>query len=282
MFNNSLKKEALAIHERALDAYNQSYKEMTEKAEKLYKRRVEAVEQIKKIEAVVNSIANTPKEYDTKMGNVRQQLINFHQTQEYAKEAYDAAVKAGVNIAGGAATGLGVATMAPTLLMGVATTFGKAATGTAIASLSGAAAQKAAVAWLGRTFAGFAVTGGAAGMTAGNAFLALAGPVGWGITAASTGVSLISMTNKNKEIAEKAVSEAKEITKAEEALCESKLKIVDLIVKTSTITGQLNMEKILSFTDADYLEMSAEDQYFMGKTVNLVETLSVLLNKTVS
>lgn len=282
MFNSSLKKEALAIHEKALKEYNQSYQRMTDWAGELYTHRVEAEDQIKKIELIVNSIANTPKEYDTKMGNVRQQLINFRKTREYAQEAYDAAVKAGKNIAGGAAAGLGVAAMAPTALMGIATTFGTAATGTAIGALSGAAAQKAAVAWLGRTFAGFAVTSGTAGMAAGNAFLALAGPIGWGITAASTGVSLISMTSKNKEIAEKAVSEAKEIIKARGSLDESSTKILHLSMRTTAITKKLPMEKIERFMNADYANLSAEDQYFLGETVDLVETLSVLLNETVS
>ena len=52
-------------------------------------------------------------------------------------------------------------------MMSIATTFGTATTGTAISALSGAAAQKAAYAWLGRTFAGFAVKQGA-GMAAGQ------------------------------------------------------------------------------------------------------------------
>lgn len=86
MFNNSLKKEALSIHEKALKGYNQSYQRMTDWAETLYTHRVEAENQIKRIELVVNSVANTPKEYDTKMGNVRQQLINFRKTREYAKK----------------------------------------------------------------------------------------------------------------------------------------------------------------------------------------------------
>ena len=43
--------------------------------------------------------------------------------------------------------------------LSIATTFGTASTGTAISALSGAAAQKAAVARIGRTFAGFAVEG---------------------------------------------------------------------------------------------------------------------------
>ena len=67
---------------------------------------------------------------------------------------------------------MGVASMAPTTLMSIATTFGTASTGTAISTLSGCVAQKAALVWIGRMFAGFAAEG--AGMAAGQAFLALA------------------------------------------------------------------------------------------------------------
>lgn len=118
-------------------------------------------------------------------------------------------------------------------------------------------------------------------MAAGNAFLALAGPVGWGITAASTGVSLISMTNKNREIADKAVSEAKDISKAEESLRESNMEIQTLKIKTATVADRLDMDKIVSFMNRNYLEMTENEQYFMGETVNLAETLSMLLNATV-
>ena len=66
--------------------------------------------------------------------------------------------------------------------MGIATTFGVASTGTAISALSGAAATNAALAWLG----GGALAVGGGGMAAGNAFLALAGPVGCAIGTAIT------------------------------------------------------------------------------------------------
>ena len=79
--------------------------------------------------------------------------------------------------------GVAVVTMGPTAAMGIATTFGAASTGTAISTLSGAAATNAALAWLG----GGALAAGGGGMAAGNAFLALAGPVGWAIA----GVSLL-------------------------------------------------------------------------------------------
>lgn len=282
MFNQSLKKEALKIHDQMLSEYNVSYEEMGKSCEKLYKTRGQAVDIIKTIQRVVNSIANTPKEFITQMGNVGAELNKFKETEEYAKEAYNASVKAGVNIVSGAAAGMGVASMAPTALMSIATTFGTASTGTAISALSGAAAQKAAVAWLGRTFAGFAVKEGA-GMAAGQAFLALAGPIGWGITAASTGVSLISLSNKNKKIAEDAVKEAKEITTAREALDETTEKVNALISKTELIFLDMKRQKdkIVSCMNVDYLSLQDEEKLFLGSLVNNTESLSRLLNETI-
>lgn len=282
MFNSSLKKEALRIHEETLNGYNGSYEKMGKSCERLYEVRGKSVELIKLIQRVVNSIANTPKEFDTELGKIGKELSKFNETEEYAKEAYNASVKAGANIVGGAAAGFGVASMAPTALMSIATTFGTASTGTAISALSGAAAQKAAMAWIGRTFAGFAVKEGA-GMAAGQAFLALAGPVGWGITAASTGISLISLTNKNKELADKAVKEAKEIARAKEALDETTEKVNALKTKTDLLFNDMNMqkEKITGFMNVNYLTIEDKDKIFLGTLVNNTLSLSVLLNETV-
>lgn len=283
MFNSSLKKKALQIHENTSEKYNASYKKMEAACGNLYKIRSESVDLIKIIERVINSIANSPKEFDTKLGKIGKELVKFRETEEYAKESYDASLKAGANIVGGTAAGIGVATATPTALMGIATTFGSASTGTAISALSGAAAQKAAVAWIGRTFAGFAVKEGA-GMAVGEAFLALAGPVGWGITATSTGLSLLSMTKKNKEIADEAVEEAKNIEKAREALDETAEKIGELQVKTDALYGDMDKQrdKITGFMDADYLSASDTDKLYLGTLVNNTLSLSVLLNETVS
>ena len=282
MFNNRLKKEALRIHEETLNEYNMSYEEMGKSCEQLYKTRKESVELIQLVQRVVNSIANTPKEFDTELGKIGKELLKFNDTEEYAKEAYNASLKAGVNIVGGAVTGLGVASMVPTALMSIATTFGTASTGTAISSLSGAAAQKAAMAWIGRTFAGFAVKEGA-GMAAGRAFLALAGPIGWGITAASTGISLISLTKKNRKLADNAVEEAKEIAKARESIDETNERIKDLKEKTDVLFDDMNKQrnKIIGFMNLDYLSFEDDDKLFMGRLVNNTLSLSVLLNETV-
>lgn len=282
MFNNSLKKEALIIHERTLTRYNKSYEQMGKACEQLYAIRENSVDLIKLVQRVINSIANTPKEFDTEMGKIEEELTKFKETEEYAREAYEASVKAGVNIVGGAAAGVGVASMAPTVLMSIATTFGTASTGTAISALSGAAAQKAAVAWIGRTFAGFAVKG-SAGMAAGEAFLALAGPIGWGITAASTGISLIALSNKNKKLADDAVKEAKKIAEVREVLDETTEKVKALRVKTETIYNDMNQQrdKIIAYMNMDYLSLGDEEKYFLGSLVNNTLSLSALLNETI-
>lgn len=282
MFNSTLKKEALRIHQETFESYKNSYEIMCQACKMLYDVRTESVKTIQIVQTVINSIANTPKEYDTRLGKIGQELKKFRETEEYAEEAYHASLKAGVNIAEGFAAGMGVAAMAPTALMSIATTFGTASTGTAISALSGAAAQKAAVAWLGRTFAGFAVKSGA-GMAVGEAFLALAGPIGWGITVASTGISLISLNNKNRKIADNAVEEAKEMAKMRESLDETTEKVNSLKEQTLMIWNDMNRQKndILNMMNADYTSLTDDEKYFLGSIVNHTLTLSELLNKTI-
>ncbi len=282
MFNYSLKNEALKIHKNALEIYNASNEKMNNTCEKLYSKRKKSVEVIKMVENVINSVANTPKDYNTKMGKVHKELNLFKETIEYANKAYDDAVKAGVNIVGGVATGVGVAAFAPTALMSLATTFGTASTGTAISALSGAAAQKAAVAWLGRTFAGAAVKQGA-GMAVGKVFLSLAGPVGWGISAISTGASLISFSDKNRKLSDDIITEAKDIAKAKEELDETTERINELIIKTCKIYNDINKQrkKISSLAYVNYNILDCETKTFLGTLVNNTLSLSELINKNI-
>lgn len=282
MFNYSLKNEALKIHKNALEIYNASNEKMNNTCEKLYSKRKKSVEVVKMVENVINSIANTPKDYNTKMGKVHKELNLFKETIEYANKAYDDAVKAGVNIAGGVATGVGVAAFAPTALMSLATTFGTASTGTTISALSGAAAQKAAVAWIGRTFAGAAVKQGA-GMAVGKVFLSLAGPVGWGISAISTGASLISFSDKNRKLSDDIITEAKDIAKAKEELDETTERINELIIKTCKIYNDINKQrkKISSLAYVNYNILDCETKTFLGTLVNNTLSLSELINKNI-
>ena len=285
MFNSSLKKDALEIHQNAVDRYNNSYGEMRNACDALYNVRERALGGIVSVEVLVSTIANKPKAFDKQLGEIKEHVLKFHQTKEYADEAYKEAAKSGIGILSGVAAGGAIATAAPSVAMSIATTFGTASTGTAISTLSGAAAQKAAVAWLGRVTGGIATKGiiTGAGMGAGQAFLALAGPIGWGVSGASTAVSLISLSSKNKKISKETIEEAKEIMIAREALRETTEKISYLNNKTSQLMKELSSqtEKASAYKNMDYLALDEDAQFLLGTLVNNTLSLAALLNQTV-
>lgn len=285
MFNSSLKKDALTIHENAVKRYNSSYEKMIVSCDDLYTTREQALSEIVTVEILVSSIANRPKVFDTQLGEIKQDVLKFHQTKEYAEETYQSALKSGASILSGVAAGGAIATAAPSVAMSIATTFGTATTGRAISALSGAAAQKAALAWLGRMTKGVATKGviKGAGMASGQAFLAWAGPIGWGISGASTAVSLISLSSKNKKIFKEAIEEAKNIMMAHETLREATEKIVHLENKTKSLLLELSAQESIAneYKNKDYLSLEKETQLLLGTLVNNTLSLAALLNQTV-
>lgn len=273
------KKEALAIHERAVNKYNTQYQKMEKLGNQLYERRRDSITIIHEIEFLVNSIANRPKEFDKKISDIQAAREKFRETEAYPAEAMEAAVKSGAAVAAGVAGGAAVASMAPTAAMWVATTFGTASTGTAISSLTGAAATKAALAWLG----GGAIAKGGLGIAGGKALLALAGPIGWGITGATTVASVAMLGHKNKQIADEAIAEAKKITIAGAELSETSAKIQHLTDETVALMDALRdmSQANRPLKGANYLELSEDEQYQLGTMVNNTLTLAELLNKTI-
>lgn len=273
------KKEALSIHERAVSKYNAAFQKMERLGGHLYDKRCDCVTLIHEIEFLVNSIANRPKEFEKKISEIQAAREKFHETEVYAAEAVDAAVKSGVSVAAGVAGGAAVASMAPTAAMWVATTFGTASTGTAISTLSGAAATKAALAWLG----GGALSAGGAGIAGGQALLALAGPIGWGITGVTTAASAVALGRKNKQIADEAIAEAKKITIAGAEVNEISTKIQHLTDETAMLMDALKdmAQTNKSLKGSNYLELSEDEQYQLGTMVNNTLALAEMLNKTI-
>lgn len=285
MFNSTLKKDTLAIHQKAVNRYNDSHAALISKCNHLHSKRQSAIAQIKIIQDIINSIANSPKEFVTQMGSVEQELLKFHQTEEYAEAALKNEKNSGASIAAGVAAGGAFAALAPSAAMSIATTFGTASTGTAISALSGAAAQKAALAWIGRVTGGIAtkatITG--AGMASGQAFLALAGPIGWGVSAAATSVSLISLSSKNKKISKGALEEAKQIMMARNELDNTSEKVQTLTQETDVLLQNLTEKtvQIKQYRDIDYSLLRDEERIVLGTAVNNTLALAVLVNKTV-
>lgn len=282
LLNLDRKKRALEIHQRAVDKYNSTYEKLQTSGNRLYMKRKDTVSFIESIEKLVNSIANTPKEFETTLGKIRVERDQFASTDSYAEESYKETLKSGVGMAAGVTGGMAIAGMAPNAMMWVATTFGTASTGTAISTLSGAAMEKAAVAWLGRTILPKALLTGA-GMKGGQALLAMAGPVGWGIGGVSIAASTAATGRKNRKIADAAVEEAEAITAAGAQLHEATAQIDQLFEETKLLQAKLShqFETCKAFQGADFTQLEEEHQLLLGTLVNNTLSLSELLNKVV-
>lgn len=282
LLNLDRKKRALEIHQRAVDKYNSTYEKLQNSGNRLYMKRKDAILLIEDIEKLINSIANTPKEFETTLGKIRAERDQFSSTDSYAEEAYKSTLKAGVGMAAGVGGGAAIAGMAPNAMMWIATTYGTASTGTAISALSGAAMEKAAAAWLGRTFLPKALLTGV-GMKGGQALLALAGPVGWGISGVSIAASTAATGRKNRKIADAAVEEAETITAAGAQLHEATAQIDQLFEETKLLQEKLlhQFETCKAFRGADFSQLNEETQLLLGTLVNNTFSLSALLNKVV-
>ena len=201
--------------------------------------------------------------------------LNWKQQAEKIESDYkNAAAKNAGKGAAGFGAGVAVAALGPTAAMGIATTFGVASTGTAISALSGAAATNAALAWLG----GGALAAGGGGMAAGNAFLALAGPVGWaiaGVALVVSGLLLWKGKNDQNRLEDIFTLISKRDVKSYE------LAIVEINERISRINDEsqkLNcaIERTRAF-GLDYNLMTEALQYELGSYVNLMNSSTQLL-----
>jgi membrane protein implicated in regulation of membrane protease activity len=164
--------------------------------------------------------------------------------------------------------------------MWIATTFGTASTGTAISTLSGAAATNAALAWLG----GGALAAGGGGTAAGSALLAMAGPIGWTIAGATLLSSILLFTSKRAKLNKQKNEEIESVKKNTEIVKELDEKIKAILEETGNVRNGLNCvyTDCLRFYDKDYTTLSDEEKMRLGALVNNTKTLSVLFGKTVS
>lgn len=216
-----------------------------------------------------------PSEKKLQYEELKQIRLNWKQQAEKIEKDYkEAAMKnAGAGVAG---TGVGIAvvTMEPTVAMGVATTFGVASTGTAISTLSGAAATNAALAWL----VGGALAAGSGGMAAGNAFLALAEPVGWaivGVALLTSGIFFWKTKSDQKHIEDVfTIISERDVKSYKLAIVELNERITRIVDESGNL--KKTVEKIKTF-GLDYNKMSEAQQYELGSYVNLMSSSTQLL-----
>lgn len=227
------------------------------------------------IQDLFDAIRNIPSEKKLECENLKKIRLNWKQQAEKIESDYKtAAVKNAGAGAAGVGAGVAVAALGPTAAMGIATTFGVASTGTAISALSGAAAINAALAWLG----GGALAVGGGGMAAGNAFLALAGPIGWaiaGVAFVASGLMFWKSSSDKKKI------ENIFTLISERDVKSYKLAVVELNERIARIDNESKLLKeaivaVKSF-GTDYDAMTEEQQYQLGAYLNLMLSSTQLL-----
>ena len=269
LFNDKLRSEAVANYHESIHIYNEKATELTNKSTDLYQTRDKAIKVVKIVEERISKLANKPKEFETKLEEINIEIQNFEDKQLAITQAIKEAELASGSTAATAslsALGVTVATLGPTAAMGVATTFGVASTGTAISSLTGAAANSAALAWLG----GGSIAAGGGGMAAGNAFLAMAGPVGAGVFA----------NKKNEEVAKEALDEQKKIELLIRQTEKSIIDITELINLIEKQTEGIYLAN-LSLIGIDYSIFTEEEKYQAGSLVNSTLSLTEMINKEI-
>ncbi len=261
----------------AVNDYNSAYTDLNDHGIKLFNQRERAIDLLDNVEHLINSIANHPKEFDTDIVKIQIDKKQFRDVCDFAKKKLEAAKKSAVGVGAGVAGGVAVASLAPSAAMWIATTFGTASTGTAISALSGAAATNAALAWIG----GGALTAGGGGMAAGNAFLALAGPVGWSIAGATLLTSIVLFTNKKIKLDKEKKTEIESVMKNTEQLKKMDTKLAALLEKTDSIRNGLSEQYAtgMSCFGKNFIELSDDQQLLLGTIVNNAKALSASLGE---
>ena len=282
MLNNDLRNDAVSNFESAKDIYEMLADDVRSQSEELMNlRKKECHRTITEIEEMFSKVANTPKVFDKAFAEYKAEFKIFTNIlNDIREDVRRANLQTSGTAGAGLMAGAGVATLAPTAAMAIATTFGTASTGTAISSLAGAAATRSALAWLG----GGALAAGGGGMAAGNALLALAGPVGWGISGATLAGSALFARRKNAKIAEEANEKRKEIEVLNRQFKASLVEVKKLIIETREHRyGMIKQLKELKrdMTSFDYKMLDSEQKNKMISLKNHVESLSALMNKKI-
>ena len=281
VLNAGYKKEAIRKCEEAGKAYKIEYENTIKKSTELHENKEGAVRILKDVETFINLLANKPREIEKIASEVAGRRNAFEkEVEQLAIEAKEAD-KMGKGIAGGGLlAGAGVAAFGPTAAMGIATTFGTASTGTAIATLAGAAQTNAALAWLG----GGALTAGGAGMAGGQAFLAMAGPVGWAIGGAALVGGGLLANSKNKKIAEKAEVQTREIKTETMKVSKIKTKILAEIKAVVPLCDGVNrtLNGLKCTGKRDYKFFTDDEKDALMELMNSSEALSKRIGVKIS
>ena len=276
---NMLKDDLDDVMSSTIEQYNNHYTIMKNNGEMLFIERTRAVDMIKFIEDLINSISNRPKSFDTEIVEIKTSREYFVDAYEFAEKELYNATKSALGAGTGIATGAAFVSIAPSVVMWVATTFGTASTGAAISTLSGAAATNAALAWLG----GGALATGGGGIAAGNAFLALAGPIGLSIAGVTLLTSIILFRNNKRKLKKEkmeVIEAVKNNTQTARIVSAQIQGLLDEVVSLSNNLRKQYNDCIIYF-GKDFNVIPLDKQIELGVLVNNTKSLAASLSKNI-
>lgn len=274
MLNNDYRQQVETDLRNIENKYSATFKKTITSMKRLQDSRKMAIQTIKQVERYIIALANKPRDYETKMGEIQMRYIEFETS--YGKIQKDTGQVSNVGMAG-TLGGAAIALMGQETMMAVAMTFGTASTGTAIASLSGAAATNAALSWL----AGGSLATGGAGAIVGQTMPRLLGPIGLLISGVSLTASLMQINKSNKEIAENAEKSITAIKKEIERIKEINVQVLSWNKQTIALSTAItsHLKRISSKHDCN--TFSDDDMNELISLFNSTEVLSKLIGKTI-
>ena len=248
-------------------------------SQRLSERKHSATEVVERVEAYVNRLANSPKEFRKGVAEFRVRADRFKDDVERLEQAAAHSTRVGNTTgAAGVLAGAGVAALGPSVA--VATTFGTASTGTAISALSGAAAANAALAWLG----GGALAAGGGGMAAGSALLALAGPAGLTVAGFLLVGAAFYKHRRNRKCAQEAHERRMKVEEELRSLTAAEREIdglVQLIAQHSDGCSA-DIDWLTEHAPRNYANFGDHQETRLGVLINNIQALGELLGKGVT
>ena len=282
MLNSSVRRVALEKLKKSVEGHAGVRQDVTEaSAGLLSHRRRAASDVIDRVEDYVNTLANSPKDFDKTIEQYRVEAGRFDsQVEQLEAEAVQSTTVGRATGTAGAVAGLGVAALGPTAAVAVATTFGTASTGAAISALSGAAATKAALAWLG----GGALAAGGGGIAAGKALLALAGPAGWTVAGVALVGSAAYLRAQNRKQAEEATQQRVRVEAETRSLRVARVAIEELTASVIRhADGCLrDLDWLQKEAPQDYEQFGKVEKERLAALVNHIRSLGMLLRSKVT
>lgn len=118
-------------------------------------------------------------------------------------------------------------------------------------------------------------------MAAGNAFLALAGPVGWTIGGVLVVGGALWASSKNKEAAAKANQYATEVRSKLAELKPKVAELQNLCHSTPTLAKAISVTPFCSYPQ-DYCQFSSMQKQALAALINNTKALGALLNERIA